>query len=205
MNLGNLKQAENQFLLRYAGGFDNPEILELRKKHRILKLVETTQELFEEKNFYNVDQIVAAMVKVVSRSSMVSLFEKPKFRDFVKSLHDTEKEALAQALYEQLYGDQAYGFEQMINLLRIEKLAKWTLVSVIPFYFRPEKEVFVKPTTTKGIIQQLEIELVYKPQPSWAFYKKYRQTINKAKRNVDRSLRSNNAAFCGFLMMSKNL
>ncbi len=205
MNKTNLKLAESNFLYRYPGGFDNPEMVEIGKKHNVAKLVAFAQESFAEDQFHNMDQVLAAMVKIVSRSSMVSMFEKPKFRDFVKVLHDTEKEALLSALYEQLHGDQAQGFEEMVSLLQINKLAKWTLLSVIPFYFKPDTEVFVKPMTTKGIITQLEIDLSYKPLPSWDFYQSYRTIINEAKATVDKSLCRNNAAFCGFLMMSKNL
>ncbi len=173
MNLQNLKIAEDQFMRRYPGGFQNPEMIEIGKKHNIPKLTAFTQESFAEDKFYNLDQIIAAMVTTVSRSSMVSMFEKPKFRDFAKVLHDTEKEALASTLYEQLHGDQAKGFEAMVSMLQINKLARWTLLSVIPFYYNPEVEVFVKPMTTKGIIAQLELDLNYKPLPSWTFYKQY--------------------------------
>lgn len=86
-------------------------MVEIGKKHNIPKLTAFVQESFTEDKFYNLDQTIAAMLTTVSRSSMVSMFEKPKFRDCAKVLHDTEKEALASALYEQLHGDQAQGFE----------------------------------------------------------------------------------------------
>ena len=93
----------------------------------------------------------------------------------------------------------------MVSMLQMAKLAKWTLVSVIPFYFKPRHEVFVKPMTTKGIIAQLDLDLHYRPLPSWGFYQAYRSIINQAKTTVDASLSHNNAAFCGFLMMSQKL
>jgi hypothetical protein len=82
-------------------------------------------------------------------------------------------------------------------------MAKWTLMSITPVYFKPEDEVFVKPTTAKGIIKYLELdELDYKPQPSWGFYSLFRDTINELKTRVDPGLSPSNAAFTGFLMMS---
>ena len=96
-----------------------------------------------------------------------------------------DQEALAEALYEQLHGDQAAGFEAMVEQLKPMKLAKWTLLTILPLYFRPNHEVFVKPTTTKGIINLLELDMQYKPLPSWTFYREYRDLINKIKGEVD--------------------
>ena len=91
----------------------------------------------------------------------------------------------------------------LVDLLATGKLAKWSLVSIIPMYFRPVDEVFVKPTTAKKIVTQLEIgELQYNPRPSWAFYRVFRERINEMKAAVDPSLSPNSAAFTGFLMMS---
>ena len=91
----------------------------------------------------------------------------------------------------------------MVEILKTGKLAKWSLVTILPNYYHPDEEVFVKPTTAKGIIAHFELEnLEYKPTPTWAFYQRYKNTILKMKTNIDESLAPNNAAFCGFLMMS---
>ena len=143
------------------------------------------------------------MSKMVSRSSMVSLFEKPKFRDFVNSLHHQHETILAQGLREMLHGNQEQGFNMMLDVLISGKMAKWSLISVLPVYYKPFDEVFVKPTTAKGVILQYELDsLVYKPRPSWEFYQEFRSIINEMKSRVDSRLAPNNAAFTGFLMMS---
>ena len=91
----------------------------------------------------------------------------------------------------------------MLEILRKGKLAKWPVISVCQAYFRPEVEVFLKPTTVKDIIQTFELEnLEYKPAPTWAFYEQYRATINEMKTLVDQSLSRYNIAFSGFLMRS---
>ena len=106
-------------------------------------------------------------------------------------------------LKEQLHGDQQKGFEKILDIMKIGKMAKWTLISICPVYFRPQEEVFVKPTTAKGVIAHFELEsLLYRPQPYWAFYEEFRSVINQMKNEVDPSLSPNSAAFTGFLMMS---
>jgi hypothetical protein len=203
LNSSKLKSAERAFLSRYPQGFDDPEILKIVKKHRMLPMTELARDSFSERACSNIHVTAENMVRIVSRSSMVSLFEKPKFRDFVKTLDENEKAFLVNALREMLHGRQQAGFEAMVDILKTGKLAKWSLVSIIPAYYRPTREVFVKPTTAKGILRFFEIDdPVYSPTPSWDFYRKYRKLMNDAKKEVDRSLSPSNAAFSGFLMMT---
>ena len=166
-------------------------------------MIEQVQESFAKPRFKDTAAIVDDMVRFIGRSSMVSMFEKPKFRGFAKSLNSAEKEALASGLRNQLHGNEQKGFEMVLSILQSRKLAKWSLISILPVYFSPHDDVFVKPTTAKGVIQEFELEgLVYKPQPSWEFYAAYRDEILKMKKKVRKSLSPNNAAFTGFLMMA---
>ena len=193
--------------MQYPGGFNDPELIAITKKHRVGKLIDLAQECFSPEACSNVLVTADNMIKVVSRSSMVSMFEKPKFRDFVNRLNQDEKAYMVNALSQFLHGTtqkiQQAGFEAFTDMLRTEKLAKWSLVTIIPAYYSPTKEVFVKPTTAKNILKYFEIEdPIYKPAPTWDFYKKYRRMINEAKKKVDKNLSPSNAAFSGFLMMA---
>jgi len=203
VNIQRLKQVESEFLSQYPKGFNSPEMKEIVKKHKPDKMFKLAQESFEEYKFDNPEFIISKMIELVSKSSMVSLFEKPKYRDYIKSLSYEEKEAYSDFLKEFLHGNEELGFNGMVEILDQIKLAKWTLVSVFGAYYRPTKEIFVKPTTTKNIIAYLELDdLVYRPRPSYDFYKTYRAYINKMKKQVDKSLSPSNAAFTGFLMFS---
>jgi hypothetical protein len=148
--------------------------------------------------------VVDTALKIVSRSSMVSRFEKPKFRDFVQCLNSDEKAAFAQALELRLYGRaRQRGFEELVGMLQPHGVAKWSVVSVIPFYVFPQREAFVKPTTAKGIIAALEVDdLQYRPQPTWAFYRGYQRLLKDIRDTVSDRLAPNNAALTGFLMTS---
>jgi len=203
MNIKKLKQAEKAFFKLYPGGFNHPEMIALGKKHKMDKMITLTQDAFAKNNFKTPKVIIANMIKVISRSSMVSLFEKPKFRDFANSLYQQDQELLVKGLKKLLHGKEQQGFEMIIDVLKIGKLAKWSLITICPAYFRPEYDVFVKPTTAKGVIEFFELKsLQYKPSPTWAFYEEYRAIINDMKSKVDPGLSPSNAAFSGFLMMS---
>jgi hypothetical protein len=203
MNLNKLKQAEESFFKQYPGGFEHPDLIAIGKKHKMDKMITFTQEGFSKENFNSPNTIIENMTKVISRSSMVSMFEKPKFKTFVNALAFQDQELLVDGLKELLHGKKQQGFEVLLEVFKAGKLAKWSLITICPTYFRPGSEVFVKPTTVKGIIEFFELQsLQYKPTPSWAFYKEYRAVINEMKSKVDACLAPSNAAFSGFLMMS---
>lgn len=204
MNVHKLREAESLFLHRYPGGFDNEELQEIvRKRHNVGRLSEFAAEVLARPRFRNTAQVLDDIVKIVSRSSMVSMFEKPKFRSFVDGLGRDDRALLAGAFQRLLHGKQEKGFTDLVDLLGESGLAKWSLTTICLYQYRPETEVFVKPTTTKNVIRQFELEgLEYKPRPSWPFYRDYREAIAEMKAAVSPALSPSNAAFTGFLMMS---
>jgi len=203
MNLEKLRAAEALFLERYPAGFADEELQPILKKHNVGKLTDTAATALAPGKFRRQGQVLDDIVKIVGRSSMVSLFEKPKRRDYVQGLGRGERTLLAGGFRNLLHGDQPQGFADVVAALSDGRLAKWSLLTVCPFYYRPSEEVFVKPTTTKNAIRQFELEgLTYRPRPSWEFYAAYRDAIDAMKAQVHPSLAPNNAAFTGFLMMS---
>ena len=202
MNVDKLKAAEAHFLSEYPLGFGDPGLAEIAKRHNMSKLVEFAQSTLGPQSYSNVNETLANIVRVVSRSSMVSFFEKPKFKSLIDRLDSDQKAFLVDSFLAFLHGDQEQGFAGVVDILKEEKLARWSLTTIVPAYYAPTKEVFVKPNTAKGIIAALEIEdLVYKPQPTWQFYAAYRALILQMQAQVDPKLSPSNAAFTGFLMM----
>ena len=204
MNLHKLKQAEVAFLHRYPGGFDNPELKAIRnKKHKPDQMIALAQESFSKGRFKHSNLIVQNMEKVISRSSIISVFEKVRFRDFSRTLSSQEREWLSSGLEELLHGTEQTGFEMMLVLLKSHKLPKWSLMTVCQTYFHLQRDVFAKPRTVKGVIEYFELnDLQYKPTPSWTFYDACRSIFFEMKSNVDHSLSPTCPAFSGFLLMS---
>jgi hypothetical protein len=202
VNTKALKEAEATFLKQYPGGFRHPELVELGKKHMMEKLEAFAKEAFSKRAFDNTDAIIDGAVKLVGRSTMVSMFEKPKFRDMLRTLPKQDKKIFAGALRELLHGKEKVGFDILVRELKKRKLAKWSLATAVQSYFRPNKDIFVKPTTTKLVIEKLELDLTYNATPSWEFYRSYRKHILEIRGMVNENLAPNNPAFCGFLMMS---
>jgi hypothetical protein len=202
MNLQKLKEAEAAFLKRFPGGFDDPGLEKIRKSHNVDRLADFTRTSLTEAALSRPQGFADLLLTIVSRSSMVSRFEKPPFRDFVNALNSKDKRRLAEAFRKRLYGrNKREGFEELVDLLARYKLARWSLVSAAPFYFAPSKEAFVKPSTARRLVKFLDVEeLHYNPRPDWTFYVGYRKLVLDIKKTVDPSLTPNNAATTGFLM-----
>lgn len=202
MNLEKLKQAEAIFLTHYPGGFDDPGLEHVRKRHNVGKVAEYARENLTAMTFAQPQKFADVLEKIIGRSSMVSRFEKPPFRAMLGSLTSQDKRRLADAFQTRLVGrKKREGFEAIVDFLARYKLARWSLVSAVPFYFAPTREAFVKPTTAKKIIAGLEVEgLHYHPRPDWAFYDGYRKLMLGIKKEIDPSLAGNNAGIAGFLM-----
>lgn len=202
MNLEKLHEAEVSFLMRYPGGFDDPEMQGIRKKHNVDKLVGFARENLGRDKCMNADHVCETVERIVSRSSMVSRFEKPPFKRFIETLEYDARVQFAKAMEQRLHGRKQQGFETLVEMLSRYQLAKWSVVSVVPFYYAPRREAFVKPTTAKGVIKLLEVDdLHYHAKPSWDFYKGYQALLAQVQKEVAPSLSPNNAALSGFLMM----
>lgn len=202
MRIDILKAAEAEFFSIYPEGFDDPEMAAIKKRHKVAKMTEMAHDAFGKDKFGFTQEIVENMIKIVTRSSLISVFEKPKYRDYLRSLDQETKDLLAHGLYLQLHGDSEKGFNLVLDVLTLGKLAKWSLISVIPYYYYPQTEAFMKPTTVKGIVTTFELEgLIYKPRPSYSFYIEYRRQLMEMRKMVSPNLGPDNAAFSGFLMM----
>lgn len=205
MNIEKLKRVESDFLLHYPKGFESDELINVKKKHNLYKISNYLKNVCSKDNMKLGLSVYDDIMKVISRSSMVSIYEKMDFRDLVKELDDIDKLFLLDSIYELIHGDEELGFKMMISLLEPYKLAKWPILTVWRAYWNLEYDVVIKPTTVKKIIKYLELENIkYTPKANYEFYNKYRKYINEIKNNVIPSLRPNNLTFTGFLMMTIN-
>jgi hypothetical protein len=203
MNLQKLKIAEESFFTFYPKGFEDEALLPIIKRHNTAKIGESVRELFAREKFSRTEEIGESFAKIVSKSSLISLFEKPKVRDMVKAMSMEQQDMFAIGLYELLHANQEKGFRILVDVLSIYNLAKWSIVTLIPYYYARDKEFFIKPTTTKEIIKFFEIGgIVYKPRPTYEFYERYTKILEEMKSQVSPMIGADNAGFTGFLMMA---
>lgn len=194
--------AQKEFLKLYPAGFANEEMQVHVKKHKIEHMQKFAQEAFNKGKFDNFDLVFENFVKVISRASVVSVFEKVKFRDFSKAMTMEQKLRIIDGLYDLLHGDKKAGFTRMKEVLLEDKIAKWPILTVIPYYYDTQGEIFIKPTTVKGVIKMFDLEgVVYNSKPNYEFYEAYKKEFLKMKEIVEPCVAPENGAFSGFLMM----
>lgn len=203
MNLEKLKQLESIFLLRYPLGFEDPELMAISKKHKVEELKEFVHHNFAKEKFDDPNAISVAFSKLISKSSLVSTFEKVKYKNAAQLFSREYIESLSSAIWELLYGEQRKGFNQLVLHLAEYDIAKWPILTVLGVYFNGDYEVLVKPTTVKSVLKYLEVtEFKYSTKPNFDFYSQYRSLINDLKAHTSKTLDVDNGAYCGFLMIT---
>lgn len=203
MNLEKLKDLEAEFLSVYPEGFKDESFFPSIQKFNPQKLEDFAKEQLKKEHFENPNLFVEGFFKTVQKSVMVSLFDKLKLKDAIASLNSYEKDMLSIEIYEFLYGNKKDGFEGLVDFLAQYNLAKWTIISVCAYCINRHDEYFIKPTTTKMVIKYFELpDLIYKPKPSYEFYKNYKKALDKMKSILDDSLTFDNVAFTSFLKIA---
>ncbi|MBN2795906.1 MAG: hypothetical protein JXR88_10910 [Clostridia bacterium] len=191
---------ENYFLSRYPFGFDSEDMIQTKKKHGIDKIHDFCKDAFSKEAFIVPEEILESAGKLISKATLVSRFEKPDFKRFIENNGHMD---FVKGLYELYYGNQRDGFEKLVQILQPFNLAKWPVITAFLAYYDPMVEVFIKPTTTKKIIQYMAWDtLKYLALPNYEFYQSYKNKINELKENANPVLKVNNPAFCGFMMIA---
>ena len=203
MNIEKLKDYESEFLEQYPMGFDDKNFFATMKSFNPVKLEEFAKDALKKENFDNPSLVVNNFFKVVQKSVFVSLFDKLKLKDMIASLNSYEKDMMSIEIFEFLYGNKKEGFEGLVEFLSPYKLAKWTIITVVPYSLNRNQDYFIKPTTTKDIIKTFDLkDLIYKPKPSFEFYDKYTKALDKMKSSIHNSLSPDNVGFTAFLRVA---
>ena len=203
MNINKLKAAEHQFLSMYPEGFESEGLKDGARKHKMDKMIKDAQEFLSIEGLRHYKVAIQNIKKLISRASIVSVFEKTKFRNLLNESDDLFEQEFVDAVYTMIHEDQEEGFTKIVDLLSPYKIAKWPILSAMLLYYSPKEEVLIKPTTVKKVIEYFELEgLKYTPKVNYQFYAEYRAAIHKMIDLVDPKLSITNGHFSGFLMMT---
>ena len=203
MNKTLLRQLETKFYDRYPEGWESEELKPILKKHRVGKMEELAKQVLSLESLNRELESCDNIVKLIAKSSLVSVFEKVRFKNLMNEMEDLFKRDFVDSVRVMLHEDEEAGFTRLVGLLAPYQLAKWPIITVLLTYFEPQKNVFVKPTTVKQIISLLELEgLVYTSKVNYAFYEQYRTAFLAMTSLVNPELSVTNGHFSGFLMMT---
>ncbi len=119
----------------------------------------------------NYTEIIKRALKVVNSTNLIFPNEKMSLKDGLAE--PPAQKAFSEALFSFLYGDEdlEQRFAYFAKVLEDIDAAKWTTATYFPFFFHPDKYMFVKPTITQYAAELCGFELNYKPRLNWLTYK----------------------------------
>jgi hypothetical protein len=203
MNIERLKQAEKRFFTLYPLGFESDDLKVELKKHKMDKMIALANDALSKENLLENEDAVYDILTLITRASIVSVFEKTAFRNVINDMDTTYHKDLVDQVYTMIHVNEKEGFEGVVSLLSPYKAAKWPVLSALLGYYRPDYDVFIKPTTVKKVIETYELQdITYSATLNYEFYQKYRAYFNQMRQLLDPRLSITNGHFSGFLMMS---
>ncbi len=203
MNLEKLKECEERFFEYYKDGFEDEKLAKTNKLFNTQKFHTLAKDSFALENFSNIEKITEDFFNILLKSPLISFYEGDLLKNALKNFTIFEKDMLSIYLQDLLYGSFEDSFDDFVELLASKNLAKWHILALIPYYFAPDKNYFLKPSTTRNIIKYFELkDIKYSSKPSFEFYKNYTKSLDIMKNSVNPKLRDDNAKFTGFLRIT---
>ncbi|WP_199153160.1 hypothetical protein [Chromobacterium sp. ASV23] len=170
------------FLIRFPGGFQDPDWQALARKHKSYAKAEALcqRELTRGK----LDAALAcgkladttqACRQIISLATTVSTFEKIAFRNYMdfRDLNQPFIQALRDVLHD--FGPDSFAaYIDTLSLARNDpkaNAAKWPIVTCFLACFDPQRHVCIKPTTIKKVAARLGVDLHYQSRPNFECYR----------------------------------
>lgn len=196
-------QIEQDFLLRFPGGLQDPAWLALGKKHRstlqAMALFDTALSLptlaaaIAQRRY---GEVIEACRQFVGRCTTISTFEKIAFRNYL-AFGDVH-EPFVRSLHALLVRCDAASFDDFVDVLllcRYDKnanAAKWPLVTAFLAYSNPQQHVCVKPTTIKKLAARLGVDIAYQAQPAYQTYQRVQAMVAQFRQHSTQLVVDNN-------------
>lgn len=137
--------ARERFLRIFRGGFDSPAYVNHERIYKVEARSRLLAELPLEAALKGAGKAETAL-RIFQATNLVSPFEKMRIQDVLRSA-DAPGFLCGAARFAQ--GDLVAGLAEMERALRPHEAAKWTAVTYLPFLWRPDAHMFLKPEVTK--------------------------------------------------------
>ncbi|WP_440027496.1 hypothetical protein [Chromobacterium amazonense] len=176
------------FLVRFPGGFQDPDWIALARKHKSYAKAEalcqrelTRGKLDAALESGKLADATQACRQIISLATTVSTFEKIAFRNFMDN-RDLNQPFI-QALRDVLHDFGPASFETYVDTLAMARTdpkanaAKWPIVSCFLACFDPQRHVCIKPTTVKKVAARLGVDIHYQSRPNYECYEAVRRMV----------------------------
>jgi hypothetical protein len=137
--------ARNRFLHFFAGGFASPNFIRDERGYK-----ESAKERLDAEA--PLDKALAGMgfgeavLSAYRNTNLLSPYEKAKLQD---ALRGKRSDAFIHGAAMFALGDLKTGLAEMESTLKPHRIANWTATTYLPFLWRPEAHMFLKPEVTR--------------------------------------------------------
>ena len=137
--------ARNRFLHWFKGGFDSPKFVKEERaykwdaKARLEKHAPLAKALTG-------SGFGPEILSVYQHTNLLSPFELMRMKEAV---HGPKADAFVRGAARFAMGETKEGLSEMQKALKPHEIAKWTAVTYLPFLWRPDSHMFLKPEVTK--------------------------------------------------------
>ena len=160
--------ARSRFLKFFPGGFESEHFASMERDYKLAakhKLDETVplSEALTGSGFGE------AVLSVYHATNMLSPYEKTRVGNMLRG---PNADAFVQAAAQFAHEGPGAAVEKLARVLKPHDCAKWTIATYLPFLWRPEDHMYLKPEATKDFATRVGHRLasLYEPQLSSDVY-----------------------------------
>jgi hypothetical protein len=136
----------------FPGGFEDPEFDREERDYKVAASQALNDAVPLEKARAADAETCKALVKIFGRTNLLSSFEQIRIRDVLLGPHGT---AFVQAAAQFTDGDLTGGLARMDVALKAHGPASWPLVTYLPFLWRPDAHMYLKPQVTRDFADRV--------------------------------------------------
>lgn len=160
--------ARNRFLHWFAGGFQSRDYVAQERKYKLdakskLDLTAPLDQATTNSGFGE------AVLSVFRATNLLSPFEKTRLQDVLRG---PAADPFIRAAARFASGEGQPALLDMQQALKPHDSAKWTVVTYLPFLWRPDRHMFLKPEATKDFAERVGHRFAsdYEPRLDMAVY-----------------------------------
>lgn len=144
--------ARSRFLGYFPQGFADPRYAEKERDYKDQAVAKVAAILPMEAAHAGGPEARLAAVRAFQATNLVFQVEKARIKDL---LAGDQGDAFLAGAVRFAVGEIASGLDQMTTALRQETQASWPLLTYLPFLWRPDRHIFLKPKVTRDFADRV--------------------------------------------------
>jgi len=143
--------AQNRFLRFFPKGFQSDNYASNERNYKVAAKAKLDKTVPLDKALHG-SGLGEAVLAVFRATNLLSPFEKTRLQDLLRG---ENADGFIRGAAKFTVGDKNGGLLEMAQNLRPSESAKWTVVTYLPFLWRPSEHMFLKPEVTKDFAERV--------------------------------------------------